>query len=171
MSSKADRKRLPPLPDHMRAARPADHAAIDALLRAAFPTPAEAALVQELRRAGAMQMELVLPDDSGLAGYLALSEMTAPEGWLCLAPLAIAPGWQGRGLGSRLTKAALKLTAIKRQTVVVLGDPAFYTACGFSSPRAARLTSPYPVAHTLIAGPGDDIPVTTLIYPTAFATL
>ncbi len=162
---------MPPLPDHMRAARPADHAAIDALLRAAFPSPAEAALVRALRAAGVMDMELVLPDDAALAGYLALSRMVEPEGWLALAPLAIAPDWQGRGLGQRLAKAALKLTAIKGQTVVVLGSPAFYARCGFSLARAGRLTSPYPLDHTLLARAGDDSPTATLRYPAAFSAL
>lgn len=152
----------------MRAARAADHDAIDVLLRAVFPGPEEARLVRALRAAGAIDMELVLPDDAGLAGYLALSRMNAPEGWLCLAPLAIAPEWQGRGLGQRLVKAALKLVAIKAQTVVVLGDPAFYARCGFSAARAARLTSPYPIDHTLIARPGDDLPEAALRYPAAF---
>lgn len=158
----------PALPDHMRAARAADHDAIDALLRAAFPGPEEARLVRALRAAGAIDMELVLPDAAGLAGYLALSRMTAPESWLCLAPLAIAPEWQGRGLGQRLVKAALKLVAIKAQTVVVLGDPGFYARCGFSAARAARLTSPYPINHTLISRPGDDLPEAALRYPAAF---
>ncbi len=159
------------LPDHMRAARPTDHTAIDALLRAAFPTGAEAALVRALHEAGALDMELVLPDETALAGYLALSRMVEPAGWLALAPLAIAPAWQGRGLGQRLTKAALKLAAIKGQTVVVLGAPAFYARCGFSQSRAARLNSPYPLDHTLLAGAGDDCPAVTLRYPAAFAAL
>ena len=159
---------MPPLPDHMRAARPTDHAAIDALLRATFPSPAEAALVRALREAEAMDMELVLPDETALAGYLALSRMAAPMGWVCLAPVAIAPAWQGRGLGQRLVKAALKLTQIKGQSVVVLGDPVFYTRCGFSRPRAARLSTPYSADHTLIVRPGDDIPEDTLRYPSAF---
>ena len=158
----------PPLPDHMRAARPADHEAITALLRAAFDGPDEAELVQALRAEGAMEMELVLPDAAGLAGYLALSRMSAPEGWLALAPLAIVPAWQHRGLGQRLVNAALKLVAIKRQTVVVLGDPGFYARCGFSQARAARLTSPYPISHSLLAGPGADVPEARLVYPAAF---
>jgi len=160
-----------PLPDHMRAARSADYTAIDSLLRAAFPGPDEAALVQALRASGEMEMELVLPDEAGLAGYLALSRMVEPEGWLALAPLAIAPGWQGRGLGQRLTKAALKLAAIKGQTVIVLGAPDFYGRCGFSLARAGRLTSPYPLDHTLLARAGDDSPAETLRYPAAFSAL
>jgi putative acetyltransferase len=54
--------------------------------------------------------------------------------------------------------------------VTVLGQVAFYERAGFSAARAARLTSPYPVAQTLIAGPGDDAPEAGLIYPAAFAT-
>ncbi|MES2665809.1 MAG: N-acetyltransferase [Pseudomonadota bacterium] len=53
-------------------------------------------------------------------------------------------------------------------TLVVLGRPAFYTRAGFSQIRAARLTSPYPLEHTLIARPGADVPEETLIYPAAF---
>jgi putative acetyltransferase len=54
---------------------------------------------------------------------------------------------------------------------VVLGKPSFYTRCGFSHPRAVRLTSPYGAEHTLIARPGDDSPDATLIYPAAFQGL
>jgi putative acetyltransferase len=34
--------------------------------------------------------------------------------------------------------------------------------------RAVRLQSRYPVKYTLLAGPGDDVPKETLIYPAAF---
>lgn len=163
---------MPPLPDHMRPLREADQTAAEALLRAAFPGPQEAALVRALRLSGAMELEMVLPDETGgLAGYLALSRMVAPVGWLALAPVAIAPGWQGKGLGRRLVSAVIRLTAIKGQTVVVLGPPAFYSRCGFSTPRAAALTSPYPIQNTLIARPGDDVPAETLRYRADFAGL
>jgi len=55
--------------------------------------------------------------------------------------------------------------------VVVLGDPGFYGTCGFSSARAANLTSPYPVSHTLLAGPGMTAPVATLVYAAAFSDM
>ena len=55
--------------------------------------------------------------------------------------------------------------------IVVLGDPAFYEAAGFSTARAAMLSSPYPVEYTSLAGPGDDAPNETLIYPDAFSKL
>ena len=52
--------------------------------------------------------------------------------------------------------------------VVVLGDPSLYSRVGFSKDRAQGLTSPYPLSHTLLLRPGDDIPTDTLIYPAAF---
>lgn len=158
-------------PDFMRPVRAEDHAAIDALLRAAFPTPAEARLVQSLRTSGQIEVELVMPWPAGLVGYLALSRMEAPSGWLALAPVAVAPAWQGKRLGSRMVVGALRLMAIKGVTTVVLGAPSFYARAGFSLARAAHLTSPYPRDQTLIARSGMDSPRETLIYPAAFAQI
>ena len=67
-----------------------------------------------------------------------------------------------------MVTGAMRLMAIKGLTTVVLGKPSFYARCGFSSARAARLTSPYPIDHTLIARPGDDTPDESLLYPAAF---
>lgn len=159
---------MPQGPDFMRPLRAGEEDAADALLRAAFNGPAEAGLVRALRAVGAMDLEMVLPWGNGLAGYLALSNLVAPDGWLALAPVAIAPEWQGQRWGTRFVSGVIKLTAIKGQTVVVLGKPSFYSRCGLSQPRAAQLTSPYPPANLLIARPGDDVPDDTLIYPPAF---
>ena len=82
---------MTPLPDFMRPARPADHAAIDHILRAAFGGPDEADLVTNLRAAGAMELELVMTADETPVCHLALSRMAAPAGWLALAPVAVDP--------------------------------------------------------------------------------
>ena len=159
---------MPASPDFMRAVKPADTDAVDALLRAAFPGPQEAGLVRALRARGEMEGEWVLPGQDGIVGYLALSRMVAPDGWLALAPVAVAPDWQRKGLGSRLVSAVMRLMAIKGETVVVLGNPAFYGRCGFSPRRAAQLTGPYPVKYLSLARPGADIPAEALIYSPAF---
>ena len=57
---------------------------------------------------------------------------------------------------------------LSKKTIVVLGEPGFYARNGFSSERAAQLTSPYPISHTLLAGPGETAPTETLVYPKAF---
>lgn len=155
-------------PGFIRPATAADTPAIDALLRAAFDTGAEAALVARLRKDGDMRGEQVIPLGDGVIGYYALSAMKAPQGWLCLAPVAIAPDWQGRGHGRRLVAQLAAWASQTGSPVVVLGQPEFYAKAGFSQARAARLTSPYPVDYTLLAGGGDTVPDQTLVYPRAF---
>ena len=167
-------------PDVTRRLRPGEEAEVDALLRAAFPGPDEAALVQRLRDQGAMAWEFVQPWKGRIGGYAAISRMVAPEGWYCLAPVAVWPEWQGGALGQSFHFGTRLVSAIADQfndphglepearTLVVLGKPSFYARCGFSLERAARLHSPWPVDHTLIARPGDDVPEETLVYPAAF---
>lgn len=171
--------------------RPDDADEVDALLRAAFPGPEEADLVRRLRADGTMASERIMRWQGRVGAYAAISRMTAPEGWFCLAPVAVLPEWQGGVLGrdrpgmqsyfrfgTRIVQQTATLFATMpvrgvtdrglKPTLVVLGEPTFYARCGFSVERAQRLTSPYPLSHTLIARPGDDVPEETLVYPAAF---
>ena len=142
--------------------------AVEALLTRAFDGSEEARLVEALRRAGAMAGEMVVPGEDGPVGYYALSWMEAPKGWLCLAPVAVDPARQGQGIGRRMIGQLSEWARLSQQVIVVLGDVPFYERAGFSQARAARLNSPYPVEHTLLAGPGEDVPEARLIYPRAF---
>lgn len=164
---------------------------VDALLRAAFDGPDEAGLVRQLRADGAMVSERIIRWQDRIGAYAGISRMAAPEGWFCLAPVAVLPDWQGGALGrdrpgmqahfhlgTRIVRETVEIFASRPvrdvtdrglvPTLVVLGKPSFYARCGFSLERAVRLTSPYPVDHTLIARPGEDVPEATLVYPAAF---
>ena len=178
----------------VRSAQPADFDEIDALLRAAFDGPDEAELVRRLRADGDMGWEVVVRLGDVIAGHVALSRMREPEGWGCLAPLAVLPrfrngagappGMRGRRHYRLGTRLARYMVDIGRDfawradraaclpdfpaAIVVLGSVPFYESAGFSAARARNLRSPYPVAHTLLAGPGDDAPEATLAYPPAF---
>ena len=129
-------------PDFSRELRRGEEDEVEALLRSAFDGAAEAELVRALRKTGAMAGESVATWDGRIAGYYALSHMGMLSEW------------------ARLSQTY----------VVVLGQVAFYERAGFSQARAQGLTSPYPLAHTMIAGPGTDVPVSALQYPKAFAT-
>ncbi len=158
-------------PGFLRALRPGEEPAVEALLRAAFGGEEEVRLVAQLRKTGAMAGESVLPGPEGgdgPVGYFALSQMRQPNTWLCLAPVAIHPDWQGRGHGRRMLRMLAGWAAAAGQRVVVLGEPGFYEGCGFSRARASALSSPYPIEHTLILAHGDDRPQATLVYPAAF---
>ncbi len=151
-----------------REMRRGEEPAVAALLQRAFGGQAEARLVDKLRRAGDIAGETVLPSDDEIVGYYALSVMRSPKRWLCLAPVAIEPDWQGQGHGRRMIGLVSEWARLSGCYVVVLGEPAFYARAGFSLARAAKLSSPYPITNTLLAGPGTDVPEQTLIYPKAF---
>ncbi len=136
-------------PEYVRGFRGTDAEAVEALLLAAFGGPGEAGLVRALRASGALAVELVLPWEGRIIAHVGLSRMVAPDGWLCLAPLAVAEAWRGRGIGVRMAKGALALAV--GQTVVALGKPSFYTRAGFSGARAVGLQSACPIRNTLIA--------------------
>ena len=155
-------------PGFLREMRGSELAQADQLLQAAFGGPDEAALVRRLRADRALAGEQVLPFEDRIVGYAALSEMRSPQGWLCLAPIAIAPDFQGFGHGRRMVGMLAEWARRSGVFLVVLGDPAFYRRCGFSSERAAKLRAPYPASHLLLAGPGDSVPEETLEYPRAF---
>jgi len=155
-------------PDFVRDMRRGEEDAVDALLRAAFAGPDEAGLVRRLRKDRDMAGESVLTWQGEVIGYFALSRMRAPKTWLCLAPVAIHPDWQGKRHGQRMMGMLSEWARISGRYVVVLGQVAFYERGGFSQARAARLTTPYPVENTLLAGPGADAPGVTLKYPRAF---
>ncbi len=157
--------------DNPQNTNPGFRESVDKLLRAAFDAAGEADLVKQLRNDGDLAGEIVLEGKKGLIGYAALSNMAAPKGWLCLAPVAVVPVAQGLGHGKTLLAMVIKWAAERNATVVVLGSPDYYGANGFSTDRAARLQTRYPVKYTLLAGPGDDVPEETLIYPAAFDDL
>jgi putative acetyltransferase len=106
----------------VRTEQPADSARIRAIHESAFPGPAEGAL------------SLVAEVDGQLVGQIAFSPVTvagATDG-LGLAPVAVVPAWQRRGVGAMLVRAGLEACAARRSGfVVVLGEPAWYRRFGF----------------------------------------
>ena len=63
-----------------------------------------------------------------------------------LAPLAVAPAAQNRGIGGRLIAAGLaQLCAAGTELVFVLGYPAYYQRHGFSPAGAHGFVAPYPI--------------------------
>lgn len=128
----------------IRPEQPADHHAVDVLLRAAFGGPDEAALVVDLR-AEPGAFTLVAELDGVVAGMIAFSPVssrTPVEGLLAmgLGPMAVVPDRQGRGVGSALVRAGIEAC---RQCgvglIVVLGHADFYPRFGFQPANRAGL--------------------------------
>lgn len=130
----------------IRAERPCDAIGIDRVLRAAFPSAAEARLVTALRDAGRLTISLVAEIADEVVGQIAFSPVTVggqPCG-LGLAPLAVRPDHQRQGAGCRLVESGLQTCCDQGfGGVVVLGDPGFYGRFGFQPAAEWQLTDEY----------------------------
>jgi putative acetyltransferase len=126
----------------IRPERPADAAAIRRVLEAAFPTVAEARLVELLRAGEHLLVSMVAEEDEAIVGHIAFSPVQidgqAIKGiGLGLAPLAVLPAQQRRGIGLSLVREGLAACGRAGYGfVVVLGEPAYYRRFGFD--RADR---------------------------------
>jgi putative acetyltransferase len=124
-----------------------DWSAVYAIYTAAFGHSTEADLVQHLRADGDLILSLMAytEEPAGHIAFsrLALNETPSVKGCV-LAPLAIVPSWQRRGLGSTLVREGLeRLTQSGLDLVAVLGDPNYYSRFGFEPELARRLKTPY----------------------------
>lgn len=151
---------LPPVPPLVtirpeRPGDPADTAAIRAIHLAAFPTPAEADLVDALRNAGEIDpaRSLLAEVEGAAVGHCLLTATTLerPDGTAAvgrvvgLGPIAVLPAWQRRRVGSALMHAALERCAADGAAAVVLvGSPTYYLRFGFGRARDVGLLPPAP---------------------------
>lgn len=125
----------------IRPEQPADIPAVRGVHEAAFPTAAEANLVQKLREGGKAAVALVAEDEGRIVGHILFSRVTfdPPVEVLALglAPMAVLPGHEKHGVGRRLVQNGLaECHAQGACMVVVLGDPGYYGRFGFE--RASR---------------------------------
>lgn len=132
----------------VRDEQPSDHAVVRRLTVAAFPTPAEADLVDRLRRRAPACVSLVGEVAERVVGHLMLSpvrlEGHSQARLMGLAPMAVVAQQQGRGVGSSLVRAALaRCTATGVDGVVVLGHPTYYPRFGFVPASRFGLISDY----------------------------
>ncbi len=126
-----------------------DAAGIRDVHRAAFGGTAEAVLVDRLRDARLVLVSLVAVEHGRIVGHVLFSELPV-EGAArtvraaSLAPVAVLPDCQRRGIGSALIREGLAACAARGcEAVIVVGEPAYYERFGFSARRAHHLASPY----------------------------
>ncbi|MCC7023542.1 MAG: N-acetyltransferase [Thermomicrobiales bacterium] len=135
---------------------PADHAAIRTVNREAFGGEAEAILVDALRDEGDALFGLVAEAAGDIVGHILFSRLPIAMGngdevvAAALAPLAVLPAWQRRGIGSALAREGLaRCKELGVPAVVVLGDPGYYTRFGFRPELARGLASPWSGPHLM----------------------
>ena len=123
----------------VRAEEKKDWAPVHEVNASAFETPDEADLVDILREQAPPVVSLVAEDedDGVIVGHIMFSPVSLP-GYpelkiMGLAPMAVAPEYQGKGIGSAIVRAGLEqCKQLGFGAVVVLGHPESYPLFGFT---------------------------------------
>ena len=156
----------------------ADRAAIDAVNVAAFGGRIEADLVKRLRADGDLVLSLVAEGNGRVVGHVAFSRLIVRDAAeereaVSLAPLAVIPAFQRRGIGSALVAAGhAALREGGESLSIVLGEPTYYGRFGYSHARAAGFDSVYQGSDAFMALAFADAPFAGAVtFATAFAEL
>ncbi len=166
----------------VRAEVESDHIAIDRLHQSAFGQDGESRLVRALRCLPDFAPELSLVADAKqrIIGHILFTSIrirgpTRSVPALALAPMAVLPQWQRRGVGSSLMQIGLDCCRRLGHTrVIVVGHSRYYGRFGFVSASRFGIQAPFPVSpdafmalalqvHALSGCPG------VVEYPAAFA--
>lgn len=117
---------------------PEDAAAVRRVVELAFGRADEAALVDALSARGKVTLSLVAEEDGCVVGHVLFSPVTIETVvGVGLAPLAVLPEFQRRGIGAELVRRGLaECRAAGHECAVVLGEPEYYRRFGFET--AAR---------------------------------
>ena len=153
----------------VRPAKAADAEVVDSVIRAAFAGTdfghqGEAELVRMIEADGDALVSLVAERDGVVVGHVLFSRMDVEADGTALsaaglAPVSVAPGSQGQGIGDALIRAGLG--ALREQGVAasfVLGHEGYYPRFGYSPGLAARFASPFAGPHFMAMMLDSDAP-------------
>ncbi len=164
----------------VRPAEARDAPGIRAVHLAAFPTAAEADLVEALGRDGDAATSLVAEKQGEIVGHVLLSRMRASGDGrtyksVGLGPVGVRPFYQGAGTGAAMIEGALAIArATGEELAFVLGEPDYYRRFGFTAEAAAPFASPYAGPYFMALALRDGVPAPAAgaaAYAPAFAAL
>ena len=137
--------------DTIRPEAPEDSDAIHYVERQAFGQENEARLVEKLRSRRALAISLIAVEDNSIVGHIAFSPVEIEPECLgfeavALAPVAVLPAFQNRGIGSRLIRAGLdECRRLGYGLVVLVGHADYYPRFGFVPARPKGLKCEFEV--------------------------
>src|SRR5437867_8940147 len=122
-----------------------ERSVIHSINAAAFGSQDEADLVDRLREEGVVLLSLVAEISERIVGHILFSRMSIETTGgsvpaVALAPMAVLPEHQRRGIGGRLIRHGLNLLRRRgERIVIVVGHPDYYPRFGFSSEKSRFL--------------------------------
>lgn len=131
--------------------KPQDISDIRKVHESAFETRTEADLVDVLRDKNAHVISIVAIMGTRIVGHILFSPVTLETDGVAvkllgLAPMAVVPEYQRKGIGSKLVEKGLAESRAKRYpAVVILGHPGYYPIFGFTPSVNYSITSEYDV--------------------------
>jgi putative acetyltransferase len=133
---------------NVRFEEPGDEERIRKVHLQAFEGEPEANLVDSLRNSGIELISLVAEANGDVVGHILFSPVTIDGDirLMGLAPMAVLPAWQRKGIGAKLINEGLE--ACKRtgyEAVVLLGHPDYYSRFGFVCSQKFGVESEYDV--------------------------
>jgi putative acetyltransferase len=135
----------------VRAEAEADRAAVREVNERAFGGAVEADLVDALRASARPILSLVAEAGGRVVGHILFSPVTVESGSssfaaMGLAPMAVLPELQRRGVGSALVRRGLEeCLRAGHEAVFVLGHPEYYPRFGFETAARKGFGCEYPV--------------------------
>ena len=134
----------------IRPEKKCDWDAVHAVNVSAFESPSEANLVDALREQAQLVVSMVAEENGEVIGHIMFSPVSlsgCPNLKIMgLAPMAVAPKHQQKGVGSALVKTGLEqCRQLGFDAVVVLGHPAYYPRFGFVPSSRFGIDSEYDV--------------------------
>jgi putative acetyltransferase len=119
-----------------RLEEPGDYPGVYAVNASAFNTPAEANLVEVLRKEAHPVVSIVAEEERQIVGHILFSPVTLSGHTdlkiMGLGPVAVTPDKQGKGIGSALVKEGLaRCKELGYGAVIVLGHKNYYPRFGF----------------------------------------
>jgi putative acetyltransferase len=135
----------------IRPEKPEDYPAIKRVNDLAFEQPNEGLLVEELRRNPHFipELSLVALYKNEVVGHILFLPVRiicedSPAISLALAPMAVLPEHQGKGIGGRLIEEGIAVAkTMEYESIIVVGRPGYYPRFGFQPASKWGLMTPY----------------------------